>query len=202
MLLLRRLLVALVAAGALACSSTDAPSPKAVAPPPPPPKPPASSSEAFEILRTADAFEDTQVGYGGDLSRYVAAFRVVLAEPSARASFHALVDHATPAGRLYGVAGLYFADPPAFDEAVARLAAEGGTVTTRGGCDTATEPVAEVVRTKETKRIVIPAGTTLKAWFAANPGGNHCDIAGGCKSLMFVEDGRPAPRGPATTSSR
>jgi hypothetical protein len=71
----------------------------------------APARDAFDLLHVAEAFEDTHVGYSGELSRYVAAFRVVLADPHAGAGFHALVADATPAGRLYGAAGLYYADP-------------------------------------------------------------------------------------------
>ncbi len=185
-----------VAAGTPACSSSDTPAPRTAAPPPAARIPP-TVAEALEVLRTAGSFEDTHVGYSGGLSRYVEAFRVVLADANARASFHALVDRAAPAGRLYGAAGLYFADPPAFDAALARLTADGGNVSTQRGCDQSIEPVAAVIRANENRRIAIPAGMTLPAWLTANPSGGHCDIAGGCMPLMFVEDGRPAPREPA-----
>ena len=151
----------------------------------------------MDILRAADAFEDTRVGYGGELSRYVAAFRIVLADPGASAAFHSLVDRATPAGRLYGVAGLYFADPPAFDDALARLAAVGGEVPTQHGCFRMAEPVARVIRADGPQRIVVGQDATLASWLAAHPEGGPCDLAGGCVPLSFVEDGRPAPRPPA-----
>lgn len=124
----------------------------ATAPAPPALIPPAlTPADALAALRTAETFDDAHVGYAGELSGYVAAFRVVLVEPNASASFHALVLHGTPAGRLYGAAGL-------------------------------------------SRRVEIAKGPTLVSWFAANPRGGHCDLAGGCVPLMFVDDGRPAPR--------
>lgn len=172
------------------------------APPAPPPAPPPAASPpaaptatiALDELRTAETFDDAHVGIAGELSRYVADFRVVLAEPNARASFDELVEHGTPAGRLYGAAGLYFTYPAAFDGALARIAARGGQVTTRRGCFHLSESVAIVIRSNGARRVEIAKGTTLASWFAANPKGGQCDLAGGCVPLMFVEDGRPAPR--------
>jgi hypothetical protein len=182
-----------------ACSgAADAPAPATPATPPTASTALATTAaEAVDVLRAADVFEDTHVGYAGQLSRYVAAFRLVLADPGASAAFHSLVNQATPAGRLYGAAGLYFADPPAFDSALARLAAAGGDVRTQHGCLRMEEPIATVIRTGEPKRIVVAQGTTLASWFATHPDGAHCDLAGGCTPLSFVEDGRPAPRAPA-----
>jgi hypothetical protein len=182
-----------------ACSGTaDAPAPALPASPPTASTAlPTTAAEALEVLRAADTFEDTHVGYGGELSRYVAAFRVVLADPGAGAAFHSLVDRATPAGRLYGAAGLYFADPPAFDVALARIAAAGGEVPTKHGCSSMVEPIASVIRAAAPTRIVVEHGETLTSWFAAHPKGGPCDLAGGCVPLWFVDDGRPAPRSPA-----
>jgi hypothetical protein len=195
----RILAVTAFAAFSSACSGVaDGPGPSTPAAPPAASTTlPTTAAEATEILRSADAFEDTHVGYGGELSRYVAAFRVVLADPGASVAFHDLADRGTPAGRLYGAAGLYFADPPAFDAALARIAADGGDVPTRHGCLGTSEPVASVIRSGAPTRIVVPEGTTLTSWFTAHPDGAHCDLAGGCVPLSFVDDGRPAPRPPA-----
>lgn len=197
MFVLRVVLVALVASACGACSSSpEAPPPATVASPPVAPAAPQTSAEALEVLRAADAFEDAHIGYDGHLSRYVAAFRVVLAGPDAVAAFHSLVERATPAGRLYGAAGLYFADPPAYDAALARLAAGGGVVTRRQGCMGREESVATVVRDPKARRAEIPKGTTLGGWLRANPRSGECDLAGGCTPLWFLENDPPAPRDP------
>jgi len=177
-------------------------------PPPRPPRPPAPATstpsqpnavaptlaEALEALRTAEVFEDVHVGVGGGVSASVAAFRIVLADVDASASFHALVDGGTPAGRLYGAAGIYLADPSAFDAAIARIAAAGGDVPTQSGCLRRVESVASILRTSKAPRIEVAKGTTLAAAMAVHPNGGHCDLAGGCVPLMFAGDGRPAPR--------
>lgn len=168
-----------------------------IAPSVAPPELGAPARDAFDLLHAADAFEDTHVGYSGALSRFVAAFRVVLADANAAAGFHALVASATPAGQLYGASGLYFADPPAFDAALTTIASKGGAVTTGKGCSRDVDPVAAVIRTNDTNPIVVANGTTLDAWFAAHPKGGMCDVAGGCMPLSFVGDGRAAPRDPA-----
>jgi hypothetical protein len=184
---------ALVALASACSGPADAPA----TPASPPTALPSTAAEALDVLRAAETFEDTRVGYGGELSRYVAAFRIVLDDPGASAAFHSLVSQATPAGHLYGAAGLYFADPPAFDAALARLAAAGGDVPTQHGCLRMAEPIASVIRAGAPTRIVVAQGTTLATWFAAHPEGGPCDLAGGCVPLSFVDDGRPAPRSPA-----
>jgi hypothetical protein len=54
-----------------------------------------------------------------------------------------------------------------------------------------------VIRTDQPNPIVVTQGSTLASWFAAQPKGGHCDLAGGCTPLSFVGDHRPAPRAPA-----
>ncbi|MBS2014180.1 MAG: hypothetical protein JST00_14925 [Deltaproteobacteria bacterium] len=164
------------------------------------PAAPGSTSEALSMLRTANAFEDAHIGYGAQLSRYVAAFRIVLADPGAKEAFHSLVKDATPAGRLYGVSGLYFADPAAFDAALAEVAKLSGRVQTQHGCMIEHEEIASVVRATGEPRIEVAEGQTLRDAILArrgDPHGSACDIAGGCVPLSFVHDGRPAPRPPA-----
>jgi len=194
------LLTSLVcAAGALACSRTVADNPTPPVAPTSAPAPvvaPTNTADAVALLRKASRFEDTHVGYGGELSVYVAAFRVVLADPSAKEHFNGLVDDATIAGKLYGAAGLYFADPPAFDAALAKLSSAGGDVMWQRGCMVDQEKVADVIRSKEKNRIEVEKGKTLRAWFDTNKDGGHDDLAGGAIPLSFVSDERPAPRGP------
>lgn len=191
--------LAALAVFAAACSRTVDGSnpPEAAAPPRAPAALAGTPAEALDLLRKAERFEDTHVGYSGSLSVYVAAFRVVLAEPDASKLFHGLVDDATMAGRLYGAAGIYFADPPEFEAALAKINAIGGTVATQHGCMGETEKVANVIRESGGRRIEIQKGVTMKSWFAANRDGGMCDLAGGCTPLSFVADDRPAPRDPA-----
>lgn len=193
-------LAALVAVISLAaCTRTvDTQSPpEPVTPPRAPVGLSATPAEALDVLRHAEVFEDARVGYSGSLSKNVAAFRVILAEPDARKLFHGLVDDATTAGRLYGAAGIYFTDPPAFEAALAKIGSVGGDVDTQHGCSGQTERVAAVIRADTGRRIVIGKGVSLRGWFESNPDGGMCDLAGGCTPLSFVDDNRPAPRDPA-----
>jgi hypothetical protein len=216
----RAALVLALATLSLACSSSRARAPASpVGPAPtapivstagaPAPAPPAdvlapapaalepAARAAFVTLRTAATFDDTRIGLGGELSPNVAAFRALLADKAGAAGFRALVAGATPAGRLYGVSGLYFADPDAFDAAVAEVSGAGGDVATRHGCLGSRERVAEVLRSPDSKRIAVRQGDTLASWFGAHPKIGACDIGGGCVPLSFVDDGRGAPRDPA-----
>lgn len=197
----RTLLLSCVLSSAIfgsACSRSvaDNPTPPTPTSAPAPVVAPTNTADAISVLRKAERFEDTHVGYAGSLSVYVAAFRVVLADAAAKEHFHSLVDDATLAGKLYGAAGLYFADPPAFDAALAKLTSAGGDVMWQRGCMVDQEKVVEVIRTKEKNRIEVEKGKTLRAWFDANQGGGYMDLAGGSLPLSFVGDDRTAPRGP------
>lgn len=146
-----------------------------------------AAPDAVATLRSASTFDDVRIGYSGSLSPNVAAFRQVLAGPGAAAAFHDLVEHGTPAGRLYGVAGLYLADRPAFAPAVDRLAATGGDVMRFQGCEQGQDHVKSVLRSPGPARIVVAAGETLDAARARAPRGAACDIEGGCIPLSFAE---------------
>lgn len=145
-----------------------------------------AAPDALAMLRTATTFDDVHVGYSGSLSPNVAAFRQVLAGPGAAAAFRDLVEHGTPAGRLYGVAGLYLADRPAFAPAVARLSAAGGDVTRFQGCEQGQDHVASVLRSPGAARIVVAPGESLDAARARAPRGAACDVEGGCIPLSFA----------------
>lgn len=145
-----------------------------------------AATDAVGTLRSATTFDDVHIGYSGSLSPNVAAFRQVLARPGAADVFRDLVEHGTPAGRLYGVSGLYLADRPAFAPAVARLSAAGGDVTRFQGCEQGQDHVASVLRSPGPARVVVAAGETLEAARARAPRGAACDIEGGCIPLSFA----------------
>lgn len=197
MLLRTSLLLGMLLTVGAACGRPASPPPGPSRPASPPAPLPSTKVEAIAYLRTAELFEDAYVGYAGERSRGAAALRALLADPDAKTALHDLVAHGTPAGRLYGAAGLYFADPPAYDAALARIAADGGTVRTQRGCMQDTEEVALVIRSGAKERVAVPEGATLSATLSAHANkGGACDMAGGCLPLMLVDDQRPAPRGP------
>jgi hypothetical protein len=153
--------------------------------------------EAFEKLRAAACFESTHIGYGGDLSEYVSAFRVLHAQPEAATLFRDLYEHATAAGQLYALSGLYFAEPARFADDVERLRARHGEqqVCVRMGCIRSVESVAEVLRATGRRRIRVARGQTLSEWLTTNEPSVD-DIAGGGWPLSFVEEGARAPTDP------
>ena len=66
------------------------------------------------LLHSADRFESASIGYAGRPSAYAAAWKSVLAAPDAARQFkHLLTSAPTLPGRLYGLAGLHYTDPPA-----------------------------------------------------------------------------------------
>ena len=181
------LVASLAALGACTRAEPPAASVSATASPPPAPVPVVTTAaEAIAYLRSAETFDDVRVGYSGSLSEGVAAFRLVLASPGARAAFHELLDHGTPAGRLYGVVGLYFADRAAFGPAVAELAKAGGDVTRRQGCGEDRDRVANVLLSPGQPRVVVAPGDTFETALARAPRGASCDIEGGCIPLEFA----------------
>ena len=66
---------------------------------------------AYLRLRNAPRFEGRQIGIDHGPSALVTAWRTVFREPDADRAFKALLREGTDAGRLYGLAGLYFTDP-------------------------------------------------------------------------------------------
>jgi hypothetical protein len=182
-------------------AAPPAAAPSAAAPSSPPPAALAGASAAvraaFEHLRTANTFDDAHVGFSGELSTYVAAFRTILDDTRAAAIFEALYASAsaTREGELYGVAGLYFTDPSAFALAITALERSTEVVQTRHGCSGEREPVASVIRSPSSSRIQVQAGETLTQWFTTHRTG-EADIAGGYVPLSFLAVERPAPHGP------
>ena len=152
---------------------------------------------AYDLLRSARRFESPHVGVAGVASAYASAFRVLARSPSARAAFLALFRDGSRAGRLYAACGLYFADPPSFDAAVAELASEGGSVDTVDGCIVGEDRVTELVRAPGGRHVAVPAGQTLGDVLTRDQG--RIDIAGGYVPLRLLDDddAMPAPRGPA-----
>jgi hypothetical protein len=157
---------------------------------------------AYEALRYAECFEDTYVGYAGQLSHYVEAFRIVHSQPEAAALFHGLYEDSTIAGKLYALSGLYFANPALFADELEHLRKRRGreSVCTMHGCIGMDERVADVLRSKSKNRIRIARGQTVKDWFAAAVRAGHDsgegDIAGGYTPLSFLDDDSKAPRDP------
>lgn len=189
------LFVALAAcAASIACArpELEPPTSPLLALPSSPPDLSPEGRRAYDVLRRAETFDTPHVGVSGALSGHVAAFRVVLREPRAREAFLALLGDATAAGRLYALAGAYFAAPEVFDEAVRWLETSRASVRTVSGCILDERTVTSIVR--QPNGIRVPAGKTLDDVTTVAT----VDVAGGWIPLTFAsDDAVPAPRGPA-----
>lgn len=84
-----------------------------------------AGQDAFRELFRADTFAGGKVGYGGETPSEALALRVLLEEQGHATALQDLLEHASPAGRLYALSGLYVADPEAFSKAVAALQPSG-----------------------------------------------------------------------------
>lgn len=187
------------------CSQTPAPhpppaeSPVAAAPAPPPSKedagpspidrtglPPLSDAGvlALKILLQAPRFTGDAVGEGGERPLEVESLRVLFDEKEAKAAFRHLLDDGTLAGRLFGLCGLWYADPAAFEKACATFLEDHGeeNVTTFVGCIVEEVPVAGLVRNTESMSVVRlkDRAQTVNQWIdgTKTPDAVY-DIAGG-----------------------
>ncbi len=88
--------------------------------------------QAYELLALADRFEDMTVS-GVPTA---CALRPLLREPRAALAFHALLDEPSTVAKLYGLVGVWHADPTRFAQDLAEFAKtyERGTVGTLFGC--------------------------------------------------------------------
>ncbi|OYW74750.1 MAG: hypothetical protein B7Z37_16275 [Verrucomicrobia bacterium 12-59-8] len=138
--------------------------------------------KAYQVVKKAESFYNSAVGYAGSTPAVVWAFRDLLAEKNADAAFKSLLQEATLPGRLYGLCGLWFTDQAAFKEQVAHYRAMPGKVKTMIGCIIAEDEIAELVESKHPNAIRLRGPEdTMQAWWARNPKAQgFSDIAGGC----------------------
>ena len=66
---------------------------------------------AYAVLVSARRFTDDAIYEGGDTPEEVEALRILHREPKARDAFLALCRRGSPAGRLFGLCGLWYWDP-------------------------------------------------------------------------------------------
>jgi hypothetical protein len=105
------------------------------------------SRKAFVTLANATALCSERVFSNAHRAGAVVALRALLADPLAAEAFEELARAGTPAGRLYGVIGLYYADRPAFLQAVQPLLRmDDVTVLKLDGCVGQELPVSKIVR--------------------------------------------------------
>jgi len=168
-------------------------------PAPPPPKenlepspldrtglPPLSDAGvlALKVLLRAHRFTSDAVGEGGERPLEVESLRVLLQQREAAAAFRHVIQNGTTAGGLFGLCGLWYADPAGFEkECAAFLEAHGEeSVSTQMGCTVEDAPVAPLVRNPDPKGAVRLGDRTqtVKQWCdEAKVSGATYDIAGG-----------------------
>ena len=118
---------------------------------------------ATSVLRASPRFTSATVGYAGMTPNEVLAWRVIFLSPDGQKVFTTLLSTASPAGKLFALAGLRYGDSLAFVRAASQLRAMGGTVQTVRGCLGGPEAIADIVSTIEqgdwTREFIV--GTTI-----------------------------------------
>jgi hypothetical protein len=102
--------------------------------------------QPFLALANAEMFTTVGIGAAGQLSKHVAAFRSLLADPRCDPAFKELVAIGGTPGRLYGLAGTYFTDPAFFRQVIVRYRMSAAPVIFLNGCNYGHETVGEVVK--------------------------------------------------------
>lgn len=105
----------------------------------------AKGQKAFQTLLSAPRFEATRIGRGLQLSKLVAAYRVLLEEEKRVEALKLLLEKATIAGQLYALSGLYDTDYSFFLSAVEKYKVSDESVNTISGCIGRWEQVREIV---------------------------------------------------------
>jgi hypothetical protein len=145
---------------------------------------------SYQVLLTAPQFEDDAIGYAAQPSRLVAAYRILLKEPSADAAFKSLLESATPAGQLYALCGVYYTDNQFFLTTVEKHAERTDFVHAQFGCIGGTMRVSALVKTNAPNvvRLSTPK-QSIADWQSKNPAltknGFLVDIFGGGYPSMF-----------------
>ena len=138
---MRRCVLLLVIAIHASCETTGGDASRAT--------PSTTSSRPSDVRDTELAsvvkFENEAVGFAGLPSRGAVAFAAIYNSPDAEDRFRDLLDHGTPAARLYALTGLRAFDPIEFDRAAAKLCTRTDPVSTMRGCTGVDLPFGELV---------------------------------------------------------
>ncbi|WP_395748349.1 hypothetical protein [Prosthecobacter sp.] len=145
--------------------------------------------KAFRVLKEADKFYDSAVGFAGTTPEVVRSFQILLKEEDADAAFKVLLQEATLPGQLYALCGLWFTDQAAFKLGVARYSASTLKVPAMMGCVVADEQVSELVECRQPGTVHLNGPKdSLSEWWKRNKTENvSYDIAGGAWPSNFKE---------------
>jgi len=110
-------------------------------------EPPYSREQAFFILLNCNQFSPIRFGFDGDgISKTTVAFSTLTEQPDTAALFSDLTRRATPAGKLYGLCGLYLKDPNAFRKVLPPFMTSTEPVSIPyGGCIIGPKPTQQIV---------------------------------------------------------
>lgn len=145
---------------------------------------PSSADEAESILLAARSFDDVAVGYAGETPATVLAYRKLFRARDGVDRFRKVVEQGTPAGKLYGLCGLFFLDPGAFNQQLAQLERSRAPVVRRDGCIASKTTVHDVL-TRDERAPLMPRTIAFAQWPEARP--EWLDLAGGstCYRLRY-----------------
>jgi hypothetical protein len=91
-------------------------------------------SGTFETVQRAESFTVGGVGVAGTRTKQELAFRELIKQPKAGLQFRKLLDHGSPAGKMYGLLGLKLTDKSGFEEALPKFTDCDTKIETIGGC--------------------------------------------------------------------
>jgi hypothetical protein len=104
-----------------------------------------ASDDAMHVLRSAPTFASASVGYGGTVPTTVVAWLTIASHPSAKNLFQDLLHTGTPAGRMYGLAGLRAIHVPLFRVMAEPLRRSQAPVNILVGCIASLMTTAQIV---------------------------------------------------------
>ncbi len=139
---------------------------------------------AFDVLLQTERFTGESIGADGITPAEVESLRVLHREPQARKAFLTLCQRATPAGRLWGLCGLWYWDKARFHRQVAALLRDHGDTKVRlvQGETTGERAIRSIVQDQAPGVIRLESRSqTCRAWTEAHAplGGARYDILGG-----------------------
>jgi hypothetical protein len=91
-------------------------------------------SGSYETVQRAESFTVGGVGVAGTRTKQELAFRELIKQPQAGLNFRKLLEHGSPAGKMYGLLGLKLTDRNGFAEALPHFTECETKMETIGGC--------------------------------------------------------------------
>ena len=90
--------------------------------------------DPYDTVQRAESFTVGGVGVAGTRTKQELAFREMVKQPQAGLHFRKLLEHGSPAGKMYGLLGLKLTDRSGFEEALPHFTECETKIETIGGC--------------------------------------------------------------------